>query len=214
MRVIETAADIEEGLAHLASVDPRLAPVIDLAGEVPVRRREAGFAGLLHIVVSQQLSAASAEAIWGRVESDLPSLTPSAIADLPDEALRAAGLSAPKIRTMRAVAEACLGGLDLEGLADRPAEEAHAALTAVKGIGPWTADIYLLFCLGHADVFPVGDLALRMGVGAAFGLEPAPSPNELTKIVAPWTPWRGVAACLFWSYYRALADARRSGAKQ
>lgn len=209
MRVIESEADIEEGLAHLAAVEPRLVPVIAMSGKVPVRRRAAGFEGLVHIVVSQQLSAASADAIWRRVLAGLPELTPSAIAAADDAALRATGLSAPKIRTIRAVTEAVLGGLDIDALAERPAEEAHAALTAIKGIGPWSADIYLLFCLGHSDVFPVGDLALRLAVGAAFDRDPAPTVAELSDIVAPWTPWRGVAACLFWAYYRALADERR-----
>ncbi len=213
MRVIETEADIEEGLAYLAAADARLKPVIAAAGKVPVRRREAGFEGLLHIIVSQQLSAASANAIWRRVEAGLPGLSPAVITGSSDEALRAAGLSAPKIRTMRAAAEACLAGLDIDGMAERPAEEAHAALTAIKGIGPWTADIYLLFCLGHADVFPVGDLALRLAVADALGLPQEPTQNELAEIVAPWTPWRGVAACLFWAYYHVLAQRRRDAAK-
>jgi DNA-3-methyladenine glycosylase II len=123
-----------------------------------------------------------------------------------DGALRAPGLSAAKIRTLRAAAVACRDGLDLDGLANLPAEEAHRRLTSVKGVGPWTADIYLLFCLGHADIFPAGDLALRKAVADAFG-RPAPLPvDEIADIAAIWAPWRGVAARLFWAYYRVRRD--------
>ena len=112
-------------------------------------------------------------------------------------------MSAPKIRTLRAVAAACADGLDLDGLAHLPPDDAIAQLTAVKGIGPWTADIYLLFCLGHADVFPAGDLALRLAVTEAFAF-PEPIPvDELAVLAERWSPWRSVAATLFWAYYGA-----------
>lgn len=207
MRVIETEADIAEGLAHLVGKDRRLASAVAAAGPVAVRRRSAGFAGLADIIVSQQLSAASASAIWRRVEAGMPLISPTEIAAAPDQRLREMGLSAPKIRTLRAAAAACLDGLDLDGLAELSPEQARQALTAVKGIGPWTADIYLLFCIGHADVFPTGDLALRVAVAALIGGAP-PSPVELDEIAAKWSPWRGVAACLFWAYYRTI-DARQ-----
>jgi len=210
MRTIETEADIAEGLAHLASADPRLLPVIAVSGPVPLRRRAAGFAGLVNIIVSQQLSAASASAIWRRVEADMPAMTPEAIGAAPDDRLRTMGLSGPKIRTIRAAAEACLGGLDLASLARLDPDEARALLTTVKGIGPWTADIYLLFCLGHADIFPVGDLALRIAAADVIGAETAPPPAELAEIAAVWAPWRGVAACLFWAYYRTLGSDRKA----
>lgn len=203
-RTIDSEADIAEGLAALVAADARLRPVVETAGEVTVRRSPAGLVGLAEIVVSQQLSAASAAAIWRRVAAAFPELTADTIADAEEEALRRAGLSSPKIRTLRAVAEAVRDGLDLDRLARLPAEEAHAALTAVKGIGPWTADIYLLFCLGHADIFPAGDLALRNAVGTALDLPEAPGVAEVEAIAAAWSPWRGVAALLFWRYYRAL----------
>jgi len=135
----------------------------------------------------------------------VPTLTPEAILAASDDTLRGAGLSGGKMRTLRAVADAAVSGLDLAGLAARPAEEAHAALTVVKGIGPWTADIYLLFCIGHADIFPAGDLALRKAMGAAFGNEVVPSIAEAAETAEAWSPWRGVAAILFWAYYRTLA---------
>lgn len=205
MRTLDTEADLDEGLAHLAAVDPRLQPVIAASGRLPVRRAPAGFEGLARIVVSQQLSVASADAIWRKLALAVPALTPAAILAASEATLRGAGLSGGKMRTLRAVAEAAASGLDLAGLAARPAGEAHAALTVVKGIGPWTADIYLLFCIGHADIFPAGDLALRKAMGAAFGDEVVPSIAEAAVTAEAWSPWRGVAAILFWAYYRTLA---------
>jgi DNA-3-methyladenine glycosylase II len=204
MRVIEKEEDVAAGLAFLAKRDRRLRRVIKVAGPVPLRRRPAGFAGLARIVVGQQVSIASAEAIWTRFEKAFPGCAAAVVAAADEAALRAVGLSAPKIRTLHAAAAACLDGLDLTALAAAPAEEAHARLTVVKGIGPWTADIYLLFCLGHADVFPCGDLALHHAVADAFGLEPPVAVDALAATAERWSPWRGVAARLFWAYYRAI----------
>ena len=204
MRTIDSEADIEEGLTHLARRDRRLVRVIRVAGPVPLRRRPNGFAGLLRIVSAQQLSGASAAAIWSRFEAAFPDCRADAILAADDAALKATGMSAPKIRTLRAAAAAVRDGLDFEALAAMPAEAAHARLTAIPGIGPWTADVYLLFCLGHADVFPAGDLALRHAVADAFGLAPPVPANELAVIAERWSPWRGVAACLFWTYFRAI----------
>jgi len=203
MHIIASEDDIAEGLSALAKCDRRLKKVIRIAGPVPLRRRTAGFAGLARIVVGQQVSIASAEAIWTRFIIAFPDCPADAVEAASDDALRTPGLSAAKTRTLRAIAAACRDGLDLDGLADLPAEEAHRQLTAVKGVGPWTADIYLLFCLGHADIFPAGDLALRNAVADAFR-RPAPLPvDEMPDIAAKWSPWRGVAARLFWAYYRA-----------
>ena len=152
----------------------------------PARCRSAagrpGFAGLARVVVGQQVSVASADAIWARCVAVFPEMTPEAIGRARLPRFRKAGLSAPKIRTLRAVAAACRDGLDLDGLAALPAEEAHARLTAIKGIGPWTADIYLLFCLGHPDIFPAGDLALRVAVADAFGLGAPAAAEELAAM--------------------------------
>ncbi|MCC6737268.1 MAG: DNA-3-methyladenine glycosylase 2 family protein [Bauldia sp.] len=205
MRTLDTEADLDEGLAYLAAADPRLVAVIAASGRLPVRRTPAGFEGLSRIVVSQQLSVASADAIWRKLGRAVPVLTPEAILAAPDETLRGAGLSSGKMNTLRAVAAAATAGLDLAGLSARPAGDAHAALTVVKGIGPWTADIYLLFCVGHADVFPAGDLALRKAMGAALGHAGLASAKEAAAIAEAWAPWRGVAAILFWAYYRTLA---------
>ena len=203
MRIIATEADIAEGLEFLAGKDRRLRKVMRAAGPVPLRRRAHGLPGLARIIVGQQLSIASAEAIWNRFERAFPGCPADAIAAASDDALRATGLSAPKIRTLRAVSAACLDGLDLAALAGMAAADAHDRLTVIKGIGPWTADIYLLFCLGHADIFPAGDLALRNAVADAFKLEPPVPVDVVNGIAARWSPWRGVAARLFWAYYRA-----------
>lgn len=160
------------------------------------------------IVVAQQLSVASARAIEARLLARFSPCEAAAIAAASEETLRACGLSAPKIRTLRACAEAAArGALDLDALATATAQDAHAMLTALPGIGPWTADIYLLFCLGHPDAFPSGDLALQEAARLAFGLRRRPDPRALEKLARSWRPWRAVAARLLWSYY-AVAKAR------
>ena len=209
MRTIETTDDIAAGLAYLAKADRRLEPVIRAAGELTPRRRAPGFAGLARVIVGQQVSVASADAIWERCLAAFPEMTPAAIGRARESRFRKAGLSAPKIRALRAVAAACRDGLDLDRLTALPAEEAHATLTAVKGIGPWTADIYLLFCLGHPDIFPAGDLALRIAVAEAFGLDPPVATDELAVLAASWSPWRSIAATLFWGYYSARKKQRK-----
>lgn len=209
MRRIETEADIAEGLAQLAKADPRLRPVIEIAGPVPLRRRTPGFDGLCEIVVSQQVSRASAGAIFDRLAAaiDLGHAGPLRAAS--DETLRGCGLSTPKIRTLRALADAVASGdLEIDRLAGEAPADAAAALTAVHGIGPWTAEIFLMFCLGHADIFPSADLALRIAVADAFSFDERPKPKALDAIAETWSPWRGVAARLFWAYYRACRQGR------
>lgn len=203
MRIIDSEADIAEGLEYLGRRDRRLRKVIRIAGPVPLRRRAPGFAGLARIVVGQQLSVASAEAIWTRLDDTVRDCSAETIAGASDEDLRAAGLSAAKINTLRAAAAACGDGLNLHALVDLSVGEAHRHLTAVKGVGPWTADIYLLFCLGHPDIFPAGDLALRHAVADALGKEAPLTLDQTAEVATRWSPWRGVAARLFWAYYRA-----------
>ncbi|MEJ0013932.1 MAG: DNA-3-methyladenine glycosylase [Bauldia sp.] len=208
LRTIETMDDLAEGLAYLTRVDKRLKPVAKIAGALPLRRRAAGFAGLARIIVGQQLSVASANAIWAGFETAFPEMTADALLRARVPRFRKAGMSAPKIRSLRAIAAAVRDGLDLDGLAHAPTEEAHARLTAIHGVGPWTADIYLLFCLGHPDIFPVGDLALRNAVGDAFGMDGPVMLAPLTEIAEKWSPWRSVAATLFWAYYAARRERK------
>jgi DNA-3-methyladenine glycosylase II len=209
--LIDTDEALTKGMRSLSRRDPVMRRIIK-EGAVPLlRKREPGLSGLLWIVVSQQLSTASANAIWARLEQALHPVSAQGLLDASEETLRAAGLSGPKIRTLRAIARAALdGGLHLDGLGDLPAEEAHAALTIVKGIGPWTAEIYLLFCLGHPDIFPAGDLALQEAARIALDLDARPSAKEVAIIAERWAPWRGVAALVLWAYYR-IAKTRADG---
>lgn len=209
--LIHTEADLDGALAKLLRADPRLEAVLALGGRPPLRHRPGGLEGLIRIVVSQQLSTASAEAIWTRLHAALDPLHPDTILRAQPVLLQAAGLSAPKIRTVKAIAAAVeSGAIDFDALAETGADEVHRMLTAVHGIGPWTTDIYLLFCLGHPDAWPAGDLALQEAARAAFALEKRPTPKELIALADPWRPWRAVAARLLWSYYGALK--RREGA--
>jgi DNA-3-methyladenine glycosylase II len=208
--VIHTDADIAAGLAALVIRDPRLSAVLAVAGEVPLRRRPAGLEGLIRIIVGQQLSTASAEAIWGRLRGAYEPFHHTVLRRARAPKLQRVGLSAGKIRTIKAIVEAIeQGAIDFDALVDMPADQAHAMLTAVHGIGPWTADIYLLSCLGHPDAWPAGDLALQEAAKIAFGLEARPTAKEMVPIAEAWRPWRAVAARLLWSYYRVVK--RREG---
>jgi DNA-3-methyladenine glycosylase II len=208
MRLILTEADMIEGLEHLQRADPRLVPVVEAAGPVGIRYRPPGFEGIARIVMGQQLSVASADAIWGRFEALLGEATAENYLRQSEEALRAAGLSGGKIKTLNALAEAAAGGLDLEGLAAEPAETATEKLTAIHGIGRWTAEIFLLFCARHADILPAGDLALQVAAAEALSLDKRPSEKELRAISELWSPWRGVAAKLLWAYYKTMRQGR------
>jgi DNA-3-methyladenine glycosylase II len=202
---IHSDADLETALAVLTARDPRLAAVLKIAGPPPLRRRDGGFAGLASIIVSQQLSTASADAIWKRLTAAFDPFDPAAVRRARTGTLARAGLSAAKIKTLKAIAGAITSNeLDLAALCDLPADEAHAKLTAIHGIGPWTADIYLLTCLGHADAWPAGDLALQEAARLALSLPARPSTKEMVPLAESWRPFRAVAARLLWTYYRAI----------
>jgi DNA-3-methyladenine glycosylase II len=208
---IHNEADLDAAMAGLIAADPRWQDALAAAGRPLLRRRAGGFAGLASIVVSQQLSTASARAIWGRLEATFDPLDHDAVLRARAGKLGRLGLSAPKIRSLKAIARAIARGeLDLASLADLPADEAHRRLTAIHGIGPWTADIYLLFCLGHADIWPAGDLALQEAARLLFALKARPSRAEMGPLAESWRPWRGAAACMLWTYYRA--HKQRDGA--
>jgi DNA-3-methyladenine glycosylase II len=201
--LLDSDKALAKGLAALGRADPLMAALIAAGAKPALRKREPGFHGLAGIVMGQQLSVASAAAIWGRLTLALDPLHAEAVLAASDDTLRAAGLSGPKIRALRAIAEAVRSGaLPLEALATMEAEAAHAALTAVKGFGPWTADVYLLFCLGHPDIFPAGDLALQEAARLALRMRKRPDERKLRKLAARWQPWRGVAAMVLWSHYR------------
>ena len=202
---LHTDADLRAALAQLIIADPRLKPVADKAGSFSLRRREGGFAGLCAIVCGQQLSTASAAAIRNRLFAAFDPFHHDTVRRARIDKLKRLGLSAPKIKSIREIGKAVAKGrIDLTAGGNVDADVAHAALTALHGVGPWTADIYLLFCLGHADAFPTGDLAVQEAARIAFGLRKRPDAKALTKLAQAWRPWRGVAAHLLWAYYHAV----------
>ena len=202
MRRISTLDDIAASLDALCLIDPRLEKVRAMAGDVPLRLSEPGFTSLVSIIVSQQVSRASADAIFGRLIKLVDPLTPEALLEAGDDMFRAAGLSRPKQRALLAIAEAVRDGLDLHRLCSLEAEAAIGEMTAVAGIGPWTAEVYLLFAAGHPDIFPARDVALQSAVGHALGIDPRPGEKALIRLAESWSPFRGVASRLFWAYYR------------
>ena len=189
----------------LIIADPRLKPVAEKAGAFNLRRREAGFAGLCAIVCGQQLStAAPPRSATGCSPPSIHFITTRYAARAPTSSSGSA-CPPPKIKSIREIGKAVAKGrIDLTAVGNMDADEAHAALTALHGVGPWTADIYLLFCLGHADAFPSGDLAVQESARIAFGLRKRPDAKALTKMAEAWRPWRGVAAHLLWAYYHAV----------
>jgi len=202
IRRIRTKADLNEGVTALIGSCPHLARVHAVAGQPPLRRRPAGFKGLARVITAQQLSVASAAAIWGRLEARVRPFTPESFLAVPERDLRDAGQSRVKITTLRALADAIArGSLDLDALRHAPEEDIHRVLTGLNGIGPWTADIYILFCLARADAWSPGDLALQYAVKDALALDDRPSLDEMVEIAEAWRPWRSVAARLLWAYY-------------
>ncbi len=200
---LDTQADLETAINALVQQDARLRPVVEAAGIPELRRREPGFAGLASTICGQQLSTYAAAAIWARVNAAYDPFDHHAIRRARADRLARLGLSAAKIKTLKFLAsEIRKERLDLVALADLPADAAHDILTALHGIGPWTADIYLLFCLGHGDAWPAGDLAVQEAVRIALGLAKRPSVKEMAAIGDAWRPYRGAAAHLFWAYYK------------
>lgn len=198
---IDTEAQLAQAARHLVALEPRFAPVLE-AGPLPLRRRADGFEALLSAIVSQQVSVASAAAIWARVEA-AGLARASAMARATDEDLRAVGLSRPKQRYARALAQA---DLDYDDLREASSDEVIATLVALPGIGLWTAEIYAKFALGHADVFAAGDLALQEAARGMFDLPARPSEKELRAMAQAWSPVRAVAARALWVYYRLEKD--------
>lgn len=205
MDTIVSAAP-DEVLAELRAADPALGAAMDAAGPPVVRRREGGFPGLARIVIQQQLSVQSAAAIITRCEAGLGTLTPEAILGAREDELRACGLSGPKIRYLRAVAEGFADGtLSAEALSALSSGDLAARLTAITGIGPWTAAIYLLFCEGRQDVWPRGDLALLVAYQNAAGLPERGSQAAFDRMASVrFRPRCGTAAHVLWTYYAHL----------
>lgn len=207
--MLKSEEDFHLSIDTLIARDPEIAALLAVAGRPKWRRSAAGFSGLAEIIVSQQLSTASANAIWGKVTAKFSSPTAETIHAATDEELRGVGLSSPKIRALRAAAMAVSENrLPLDEFAEWPADPAHRRMIDVKGIGPWTADIYLLFCLGHSDAFPAGDLALQEAVRIGFKHTERPTAKQLERFAERWRPVRGVAAILLWAYYGVVKSAK------
>jgi len=199
---------VVEGLAALRACDPALHLAMDAVEHVPLRRSTPDFEGLARIVIAQQVSVASAKAITARTIDTLGGLEAHRFSKADDQALKACGLSRPKQRTLRAIAAALPDDDAFARLNAMHVAEMEAELVTIKGVGPWTAQIYVLFCVGHADTMPAGDLALQKAAAWALGLEERMSAEALTERAEVWSPWRGVAARLLWSYHAVVKDGR------
>ena len=198
---LESNADIDRGIKFLCRHEPAFArAAARINAPIPLRRRAGGFDALLKAIVAQQLSVASAAAIWARAEA-AGFTQAQRILSTTDAALREVGLSRQKIKYVRALA---LADVDFDALAAASTEEVVGVLTQISGIGVWTAEIYAMFSLGHQDVFPSGDLALQEATKDLFGMTDRPSANALKTMAGDWSPWRAVAAHVLWAYYSAI----------
>ncbi|WP_375699885.1 DNA-3-methyladenine glycosylase family protein [Pseudophaeobacter sp. TrK17] len=201
-RIIIKEACVDEGAAWLAEQDPRFAMALAQCGPLPLRRKPDGFGQLLSAIVSQQVSVASANAIWQRLIAARLTTQAENLAATEDD-LRAAGLSRQKVRYACALAQE---DIDFDALRDMPTDRVIKALTQVTGVGVWTAEIYAMFSLGRADVFAPGDLALQEAAKALFDLPDRPKERELRQLAEAWSPWRSVAARILWAYYHIAKD--------
>jgi DNA-3-methyladenine glycosylase II len=202
LQMIRDDITLADAVGRLIALDPRLAPIADKVGPLPLRHATPGFAALARVIVSQQVSAKAAEKIYLRLESAVGIMTPGAYLEAGPDVWREGGLSRPKQKTIAAAAEAVLcGSLALEALCQMEAEAAISAMTAIWGIGRWTAEVYLLFAGGHPDVFPARDLALQIALHECFGLDARPTEAETIAFTNPWSPLRSVAARLMWANY-------------
>jgi DNA-3-methyladenine glycosylase II len=210
---LHSDADMMAALDRLAETDPRLTAVRQVAGTFSLRRREGGFAGLCSIVCGQQLSTASAAAIRNRLFAAFEPFHHDAVRAARTDKLKRLGLSTPKIKSIKAIGKALSDGqIDLDAVGAMDADAAHEKLVALHGVGPWTADIYLLFCLGHSDAWPAGDLALQEAARIAFNLRKRPTDKQFIKLAEPWRPYRGAIAHLLWAYYHVVK--KRDGAPE
>ena len=201
----ERTAVLSEGLAALIEAYPAIAGAVAQAGPPEFSLRPAGFSTLVRAIVAQQVSAASARAIFARLEEAVQPLAPEKLQEAGPEVLRACGLSRPKIRYALALAEHVRDGrLPIERLDAMPDSEIITALTAVPGIGPWSAEIYMIFAMGRPDVWPAADLALQTAQQRLYGLEERPKPGRSRELAEIWAPWRSVAAIALWHYYRTM----------
>lgn len=204
---LASQSDLDDAIHALVKQDPRLKPILERTGLPALRQRQPGFEGLAAIVCGQQLSTASAAAIWGRLTAAFDPFHHETIRKARADRLGRLGLSAAKITTLKELArEIAADRLNLDVLAEEDADAAHATLVRHRGIGPWTADVYLLFCLGHGDAWPAGDIAIQEAIKIGLGLTTRPTVKQMAPLAEPWRPLRGAAAHLWWAYYRVLKN--------
>jgi len=197
-----TKSSFKRGLQSLIAKDTDLAKVVKRLGQPPMWEREPGFPTLVHIILEQQVSLASAKAAFQRLKNSVCMLTPDRFLKLSDAELKAVGFSRQKIGYCRDLAESIVEGrIDPDALKKMSESAVKTKLLKIKGIGPWTADIYLLMVLLRPDIWPVGDLALAQAVYDVKNLSSIPSTSEMDKIGAGWKPWRAIAARILWSHY-------------
>ncbi len=205
MQILHNESDIAEGVAVLTAIEPRFAAIVAIHGHPPLRRTGNGMESLLRSITDQLISLQAGEAIWRRLAATLSPMAPETVLRHSEDALMQLGLSRAKARCFRAVASAAQGGtLDFADLQRLPDNEVLSRLTAIPGVGPWTAMIYLLSALGRADAWPVGDIALHVSAQHLLGLDVRPDKTSMMALAEPWRPWRAVAARLLWSHYRGL----------
>ncbi len=191
-----------EGVAHLTALDARLANLHRRNGDPPRWARPSTFASMVLFVLEQQVSLASAKAAFLRLHEAIGSIDPVSFLRLDDDRLRTIGFSRQKASYCRGIAERILGGdLDLGGLHSLDDDEARQTLTSIRGVGRWTADVYLLFVLGRPDAWPSGDRALYVSMSGALDLDGVPDPEDADRLAEHWRPWRGIAAFLLWHDY-------------
>ena len=213
---IASAKQLDDAVAALIAADKRLHPVVERAGKPQfVPRRRHGFEALMSIITSQQLSTAAGDTIFGRVKEKVVPFDPSTMLETPADVLRSCGLSAPKQKHMKTIAGAIIDGtLDLKRVRSMPDDIAREHLTAVKGIGPWTADIYLMSSLGRANIWPVGDVGLQAAVARALKLRKRPTEQHMERLSKAWQPWRTIVARLLWTYEDAIRKEQRAAGKR
>lgn len=203
--LIDAFGDVSKPCAALARRDGALKAAVKAIGAPHIRRRPGEFEGLFRIIVEQQVSVPSAQAIWKRCRAAFDELTPAATIALGENGLKALGLSTPKARYIFFLAEAVeRGDIDLGALTQASDADASQTLQSVKGVGPWTAAIYLLFCEGRVDIWPPGDVALQHAYGTAAGLDGKVGGRELDEKARAWSPYKGLAAHILWTYYAHL----------
>ncbi len=199
---IATQADLEKGIEALIGLDSRFAPLVESLAPIPLRIEPAGLASLLAIITEQSVSLKAAASIRKRLDAAFDSGDAGAVLNVPVERLRTLGLTRSKGRAFHAAAQAARDGL-LESLVTLGDDEAKKALTALHGIGEWTAEAYLLSCLGRSDAWPAGDAALQRAAAALFSVASRGDVRQMMALAEPWRPWRAVAARILWTWYRS-----------